>query len=140
MVKTTGTANHNDLEEIKNIDDVFVFQRGDIKTNQGLRFRVKVPEGLKGRNKQQLTVSNIYDTDMNQHIRYGGQIADYVTMSVTASVIPNGGKAAAIPCRGATVAAASAGEGANGGPNIISQLAKESGRGCKSYTGDACQD
>lgn len=150
MVKTNGKANHEDLEDIKDIDEIFHFQRGDIKKNQGLRFRVKVPEGRKGRQEQQLTVSNIYDTKTNQHIRYGGQIADYVLMSVSASVIPKSTMADPIPCLKATASASeSAGnssfvaktaeERVKGGPEMTYPLAKEAGRGSQLHTGDDYQ-
>lgn len=150
MVKTTGTANREDLEDIKDIDQIFQFQRGDINKNQGLRFRVKVPDGLIGHHKQQLTVSNIYDTDTGQHIRYGGQIADYVQMSVSASAIPKGKKADPIPCVGemakaseseqdALFAAESVEDGINEAAEVTYPLAKEAGRGFEVRRGDDYQ-
>lgn len=103
-VNTTGTASDEDLIPIEQPEKVFLFQRfgllADRKTpapNQGLRLQVKVPDGVQGKNKQQLNVSNIYDTATGQHIRYGAQFADYVTMSVSAVAI-KAPAVAPIPC------------------------------------------
>ena len=67
---------------------VFVWVRGDIKKNQGLRLTVRMPENLKGKNRMPLTVSNIYDPEKSVHIKYGAQFADRITMSVSAVGIP----------------------------------------------------
>ena len=84
---TIGTPTDDDLVENPSLVDptkVFVWQRGDISINQGLRLQVMIPSGVTGKNGQQLTVSNIWDKNTHQHIRYGAQFADYVTMSVSA--------------------------------------------------------
>ena len=69
----------------------FQWQRGDISKNQGLRLKVKIPDGVLGQGKnnkdQQLTVSDIYDTKTKHYIQYGAQLADYITMGISAVTI-----------------------------------------------------
>jgi hypothetical protein len=96
--KTSGSANQADLKPIANPEEVFVFTRGDITKQQGLRLQIRIPEGTEGKVGQQLNVSNIWDKKTKQHIRYGSQIADYVTMGVDAVVISGQQPAAPIPC------------------------------------------
>ena len=101
-VDTDGEAEQANLIPIPNPQEVFKCIRGDLYgqpkgAGQGLRLHVKVPDGVKGKDGQQLNVSNIYDTSTNYHIRYAAQIADYVTMAV--SVVTLQGEAAAPqPC------------------------------------------
>jgi hypothetical protein len=104
--KTTGTASDEDLVPIDKPEEVFIVQRGDFTISRGLRFKVQVPEGRLGKNGQQLNVSNIWDTKTKQHIRYGAQIADYVTMGVTAVTIDGGKPTDPIPCYNPSAAAA----------------------------------
>ena len=97
LVDTDGEADSANLIPIPNPEEVFKCIRGDLynKPNgegQGLRLHVKVPDGVLGKNGQQLNVSNIYDNSKSYHLRYGAQIADYVTMSV--SVVTTGATAA----------------------------------------------
>ena len=70
-------------------DSVFNWQRGDINARKGLRLQVIIPDSLKAQYGQGLTVSNIWDTEFRRHIKYGSQFADYITMSVSAVVIPS---------------------------------------------------
>ncbi|KAI9655094.1 MAG: hypothetical protein M1821_005577 [Bathelium mastoideum] len=86
-VSTDGEADQGDLIPIPNPQEVFKITRGDLSKQQGLRFQVRVPDGTLGKNHQLLNVSNIYDTQKGCHIRYGAQIADYVTMSVSVVTI-----------------------------------------------------
>ena len=82
-----GTTSH--MEPVPK--DTFQWQRGDISKNQGLRLKVKIPDGVLGQGKnnkdRQLTVSDIYDTKTKHHIQYGAQLADYITMGVSAVTI-----------------------------------------------------
>ncbi|GME26684.1 putative alpha-galactosidase B [Neofusicoccum parvum] len=108
LASTTGDASNANLEPIDDDSSIFVFTRGDIAKGQGLRFTVKIPEGKLGKNGQQLNVSNIYDKKTKQHIRYAAQIADYVTMSVSAVTVNKGEAAEPVPCYGAEEAKAKA--------------------------------
>jgi hypothetical protein len=75
--------------------------RGDYANKQqGLRLKLQLPPGTKDRNGQPLNVSNIWDSDFGgHHIKYGSQIADHVTMSVSAVAIA-GEPAPPVPCFG----------------------------------------
>jgi hypothetical protein len=88
LKSTSGKPKKEHLQEIKDKDKVFVVQRGDLSKKLGLRIRVAVPDGVKGIDGQQLNVSNIYDTNTKQHIRYGAQFADYILIGVTAVTKP----------------------------------------------------
>ena len=67
----------------------FVWQRGDITNERGLRLRVQIPDGVRSLDGQrQLTVSDIYDTRLKRHIRYGAQFADYIIMGVSVVINP----------------------------------------------------
>ena len=66
--------------------------------SQGLRLRVQLPANTqKGKNGKTLTVSDIWDPSSQNHLMYGAQIADHVTMSVSVATIP-GERAPAVPC------------------------------------------
>ncbi|KAL8724855.1 MAG: hypothetical protein Q9166_007709 [cf. Caloplaca sp. 2 TL-2023] len=82
-----GTTTHMELIP----KGTFQWQRGDISKSQGLRLKVKIPDGILGqgsKNKdRQLTVSDIWDTKSKHYIRYGSQLADYITMGVSAVTI-----------------------------------------------------
>ena len=63
--------------------ETFVWQRGDISKEQGLRLRVQIPDGVRSADGQrQLTVSDMYDIKTKRHVRYGAQFADYITVGV----------------------------------------------------------
>ena len=68
----------------------FTFQRGDISKQQGLRLRIRIPDGVTNTDGRQLTVSDIYDTKQDKHIEYGSQFADYITMGVHGVAITGG--------------------------------------------------
>ncbi|KAE8355651.1 hypothetical protein BDV28DRAFT_155258 [Aspergillus coremiiformis] len=74
-----------DLKPIDKPEEVFHWQRGDISKKKGLRIKIEVPQGRKGKHGQQLLVSNIYDKEKQVHIRYGAQFADYFTIGVSAA-------------------------------------------------------
>lgn len=88
---TEGTPDPGDLVDLP--IEAFNWQRGhvddDNRKYQGLRFQVKIPKGMVGQDGKPLSVSNIGDPITMTHIMYGAQFADYVTMSVSAVVIPN---------------------------------------------------
>ena len=67
--------------------ETFQWQRGDISQNRGLRLKVRIPDGVLNNKGQQLTVSDIYDTKTKQYIQYGAQLADYITMGVSAVTV-----------------------------------------------------
>ncbi|KZZ88757.1 hypothetical protein AAL_07958 [Moelleriella libera RCEF 2490] len=75
---TTGQPDEHDLLDIDNPSDIFQWTRGDIDTGHGLRLHIEMPEDMN------LNVSNLYDINTQQHIRYGAQFADYITMTVGA--------------------------------------------------------
>jgi hypothetical protein len=77
-----------DLQPIP--DGTFTWMRGDINKKMGLRLRVQIPKGTMGTGDnagRQLTVSDIFDNKTNMYIEYGGQIADYISMGVSAVTI-----------------------------------------------------
>ncbi|KAF8245563.1 hypothetical protein K440DRAFT_555517 [Wilcoxina mikolae CBS 423.85] len=63
-----------------------------------LRIQIKIPDGVKGADGTQLTLSDIYDTSTNETIQYGAQFADYITIGVAAVAIGNVTVASAQPC------------------------------------------
>lgn len=86
-LKLDASGDAGSLEAIP--DGSFTWQRGDIRLHQGLRLRVQIPDGVKGPDGRQLTVSDIYDTKNQRHVNYGAQVADYITMGVHGVVIPH---------------------------------------------------
>jgi hypothetical protein len=101
MLDADGTGNN--LIDLP--DGTFTWERGNIDKSRGLRLRVQIPDGVKGTGKnagRQLTVTDIFDTDTQSSIRFGAQIADYITMSVNGVVIPGGKPAAPLSCPGKT--------------------------------------
>ena len=80
----TGTRRGNVEDMVPVPDGTFKWLRGDISQGMGLHFKVQVPNGLKTPDgSRQLNVSDLYDLNNGgQYVRYGGQFADYVTMSV----------------------------------------------------------
>ncbi|KAI2634789.1 hypothetical protein GGS26DRAFT_551345 [Hypomontagnella submonticulosa] len=69
----------------------FTWVRGNIEKGMGLRLHIEVPRDTIGTGAnagRQLDVSDILDSS-NQHIRYGAQFADDITMTVNGVVIPN---------------------------------------------------
>jgi hypothetical protein len=82
----------------------FLWQRGNISKNMGLRLQIQIPDGVVGKgsgNKgRQLTVSDIVDTSNNQNMLYGAQFADYITMTVKGVGIPGGRPADPLACPG----------------------------------------
>ncbi|KAJ9662005.1 hypothetical protein H2201_006294 [Coniosporium apollinis] len=94
----TGDGDQGSLQRLPH--GTFVFQRGDISKEQGLRLRIQIPDGVKNAEGRQLTVSDIYDTKTQRHIKYGAQFADYITMGVRAVAIPGGQPAPAEYCVG----------------------------------------
>ncbi|KAF8544174.1 hypothetical protein BDD12DRAFT_724447 [Trichophaea hybrida] len=63
-----------------------------------LRIQIKIPDGVKGADGTQLTLSDIFDTSTNENIQYGAQFADYITIGVSAVAIGNVKVASAQPC------------------------------------------
>jgi hypothetical protein len=117
----------NDLVAIP--DGTFTFTRGDISKNQGLRLKVKIPDGITGtgskNNGKQLTVSDIYDTGSQKHIMYAAQLADYIKMTVAGVTISSSTVADAQPCMcdqpessSSTVTTATAISGVKLGPGL----------------------
>jgi hypothetical protein len=70
-----------------------------------LRIQIKIPDGVKGADGTQLTLSDIFDTSTNENIQYGAQFADYITIGVSAVAIGNVKVASAQPCPCAPVLA-----------------------------------
>ncbi|RPA78852.1 hypothetical protein BJ508DRAFT_416328 [Ascobolus immersus RN42] len=73
-------------------DGIISCVRGDLNKNQGLRIHVEIPDAVKEKYSSSgvdLTVSHIFDTKTNEYIMYGSQIADRITMSVSAVALPN---------------------------------------------------
>ena len=97
---TEGTPDPGDLVDLP--VEAFNWQRGHIDDDkhkhQGLRCQVKIPKGMVGKDGKPLTVSNIWDPITMTHIMYGAQFADYVTMNVSAVVIPNQQPAEPVDC------------------------------------------
>ena len=92
-----GDGNH--LEDVP--DGTFTFTRGDISKYQGLRLKIKIPDGQTNSNGKQLTVSNIYDLRTKKNIMYAAQFADYIKMTVGGVTISGSKVADAQECVGA---------------------------------------
>ncbi|RPB15725.1 hypothetical protein P167DRAFT_542873 [Morchella conica CCBAS932] len=77
-------------------DGVITWVRG--APPMGLRLHIQIPTGMLNDAGDQLTVSDIFDTQTQNFINHGAQFADYITMGVSGVVVGNAAVADSITC------------------------------------------